>query len=851
MPSFPRRARGPRPAALLFPALLFPALALPRTAAAGECDGTAGDGDIAWNGLLHDSFDPAQRSAFGAQPAGGAPVRLALRTCAHDADRVRLRIWDAARAAEAWVEASPGVAEDDPTLGAVQWWALELPLPATPTILYYFWEVRNGEDVDYYVDDDPHTTGGGPGVVSDSWDDSRSFQLTVYDPAFTTPSWWTEGVAYQVFPDRFDNGDTSNDPIPGAGWSYGEHDRALGWSEGFVGPCAGADQQRASCYAGGDLAGINARLGHLTALGVTALYLNPIFASSTNHRYDTVDYHRIDDELGALEDWSALVDAARAAGVSLVLDGVFNHVSADSVYFDLYSRWGADGRVQVTDGPGSNDGSGACESASSPYRGWFSVPHFANAARDERTGETVRCADGQTYEAWATYFHIPKLRADDAAVRATLWADEDSVARRWVAEGARGWRLDVAGEVDRGLAHDPDNDFWEGFRAAVKDQDPEAILIGEEWGDATSLLLGGELDTLMNYRFRSAAMDWMFDHCGGAGCEGGGFIDNDSAPWRDSGRVDAISESGLHARLEAIREDTPPPAWRAMYNLLGSHDTSRIGWMLTQISAGDRALALRKQAVLAALQYSYPGVPAVYYGDELGIRADSVWDGAIYQDDPHNRAPMPWPDLGFAVEDGLLAHYAALGALRAASPALRRGAMLPWLADDAQRVYAFVREDAESGDQRWILLHRGHAPATLRLPITLAEGARLVDGLSGARATVEGGALVVESSGLQAFIFAVEGGGADTGAGEGSADGADGGAGMDGGDDASDGADGGGADGGSAVDDTRADAPEGSAKGEPTGCAGAPTTPGAALTGLGLLLALRRRRARATTEPAP
>jgi glycosidase len=203
-------------------------------------------------------------------------------------------------------------------------------------------------------------------------------------------------------------------------------------------------------------------MGHLRDLGVSALYLNPVFASSTNHRYDTVDYHRIDDELGDAAAWGALVEAARAAGVSLVLDGVFNHVSADSVYFDLYNRWGADGRVQVTDGPGSNDGSGACESADSPYRSWFSLPHFANAARDERTGETVRCADGQTYEAWATYFHIPKLRADADAVREMVWGAPDSVARRWLADGARGWRLDVAGDVDRGAAHDPDNHFWDG-----------------------------------------------------------------------------------------------------------------------------------------------------------------------------------------------------------------------------------------------------------------------------------------------------------------------------------------------------------------------------------------------------
>jgi uncharacterized protein (TIGR03382 family) len=235
-------------------------------------------------------------------------------------------------------------------------------------------------------------------------------------------------------------------------------------------------------------------------------------------------------------------------------------------------------------------------------------------------------------------------------------------------------------------------------------------------------------------------------------------------------------------------------------------------------------------------------VPAVYYGDELGVRADSVWDGAIYQDDPHNRAPMPWPDLGFSVEDGLLAHYAALGSLRAASPALRRGALLPWVADDDQRVYAFLRDDAPTGDRRWVVLHRDPAPASLRLPVDLEDGTRLVDSLSGAAATVEGGALVVESSGLQAFVFALGEAGADTGPGPDT--GGDGSAGGDG-------ADGGGGGSGADPADTRPDggsvAEDGSGKGQPRGCSTVASPPLAALAALGLVAARRRRPGRRPT----
>jgi len=806
-----------------------------------ECDGTAGDGDIAWNGLQHNTFDLNQRSAFGAVTAGSAAVTLRLRTCADDADRVRLRVWDAAAAEERWLLASRDERDSDPALGAVQWWSLSLPVPTAPTILYYFWEVKNVADIDYYVDDDPHTTGGGLGAVSDGWDDSRSFQLTVYDPAFETPAWFSEGLAYQIFPDRFANADPGNDPVEGGGFSYGETERRLTWGAPFSGPCAGADQQRAACYAGGDLAGITAKMGHLQGLGVTALYLNPIFEAGTNHRYDTIDYLRIDDELGDAEDFDALVSAAEGAGVHLVLDGVFNHVSADSVYFDLYSRWGADGGLQSPGGPGTNDGSGACESSASPYRGWFWIPERSNAGRDERTGELVRCAAGETFEAWAGYFHIPKLRADDPGVRALIFEGEGSAARSWLRAGARGWRLDVAGDIDRGHAHDPGNDFWEGFRAAVKAEDPDAIIIGEEWGDATSLLLGAELDTLMNYRFRSAALDWMFDGCSGLGCEGDGFIDNDSAPWRDSGRIDALSETGLLARLEAVREDTPPPAWRAMYNLLGSHDTSRIGWTLRKISDEDAALAARKQALLAALQYTYPGVPAVYAGDELGIVADSQWDGAIYQDDPFNRATMPWPELGFDPDAALLAHYQALGALRAGSAALRRGDYRHLLADDAQRLFAFERwTSGAEADRRIVLLHRGPAPATLTLPVDLPEGSVLVDDLSGASYSVSGGALTLPSGGLQAFVLRVTDAGdtgdtGDTGEPDGGADGAgDGGA-----EGGASGADGGAPDVAEADDDDAAGASKGSG-----GCAQAGGASGAWTLGLGALLALGRSRRR-------
>ena len=277
-----------------------------------------------------------------------------------------------------------------------------------------------------------------------------------------------------------------------------------------------------------------------------------------------------------------------------------------------------------------------------------------------------------------------------------------------------------------------------------------------------------------------------------------------------------------------------------MYNLLGSHDTSRIGWMLRKISDGDAVLAARKQALLAALQYTYPGVPAVYAGDELGIVADSQWDGSIYQDDPFNRATMPWPELGFEPDAALLAHYQALGALRAGSPALRRGDYRHLLADDSQRLFAFERwTSGAEADRRLVLLHRGPAPATLNLPVDLPEGSVLIDDLSGASHSVSGGALSLPSGGLQAFVLRV----ADTGdtgepgepedgadgAGEGGADGA--------GEGGASGADGGATDVAEGNDDGAAGASKGSG-----GCAQAGGAAGTWALGLGALPVLGRRR---------
>lgn len=833
--------------------LLLPALAH----ATGPCEATSADGDVAWDGLHHDTFHEDWRTPAGARPAGDT-VTLRLRSCADDLTGVRLRLWNAREQSEQWLPLTKGAPGTDPELGAVDHWELALPLPAQPTVLYYFFEVQDGEDTDYFVDDDPAFLGGGFGATVDEWDDSRSFQITVYDPDFKAPAWAEGGVVYQIFPDRFRNGDPTNDPAHDSGFSYGHTEVMLDWGAPFTGRCAGADQERAACYMGGDLQGITDELDMLAALGVDALYLNPIFRAATNHRYDTLDYLAIDDELGTTADFLTLATEAEDRGISLVLDGVFNHVSADSVYFDLYGRWDGSGALVSPDGPGDWDGSGACESAASPYRDWFTFPgdHAPGQTED---GETVLCADADggttSYESWGTYFHIPKLAAERDSVRDLIYARPDSAAVQWLQAGAKGWRLDVSGEVDPGAGHDADNDFWEGFHTAVHGVEPEALIVGEVWGDASPWLVGGEWHATMNYRLRSAVLDWLFDACSpGNGCVDGTTLeDNDSSPWRESGTVDAIGEDALKLRLLSILEDTPPTLWHVQMNLLGSHDVSRLRWMLTMGSAGDAALARDKQELAALLVYTWPGMPTVYYGDEVGVDAASQWDGSTHQDDPWNRVAYPWAELGGSPDSALFDWYARLAELRHDSPALLRGDVQfvepESAAPEDARLLAFVRERSGE-DAALVVLNRGTAPADAVVPAgeALAENSQLEDMLTGDCVPVVAGAATLRGvpalGGVVLRAGACGAGPADSGSPEPG----------DSGDPDAGGSDGAGSGGGSQTETPREEAPattteEGEHGQKGSGCStvGGPPWLGW-LVGLGGLVGLRRRR---RSAPSP
>ncbi len=635
----------------------------------------------------HDDQDSLFRTPLGAVPVD-TTVTLRFASRANDDDAVTLRVWDE-RAQEQTLLPMQVVTT---TPGGEDLWEASLNVGKDPTILWYRFIVQqaNGQVVYYEDDTRPSSLNGaydagregGSGTAYTTSPD-LSWQITVYDPDFYTPEWMRNAVIYQIFPDRFRDGDPSNDPADDSLEFY-DGLRSIfheTWNEPPVDPRQpGPDQNRWNVdFFGGDLAGITDKLDYLQALGVTAIYLNPIFEARSNHRYDTADFKQIDPMLSTLEDFQKLVAEADKRGIVLILDGVFNHMSSDSPAFDRYGRY---------------DEVGACESLDSPYRLWF----FFVPPKGQQPSVCVDNPQGATYyTSWAGYDSIPKLNSDYDGVRLYVFLGRNSVVNTWGREGIGGWRLDVGGDIDSG---GPASDYWEGFRVAVRNANPEGVIIGEEWGNASKWLLGSEWDSVMNYRLRRGILGFVRDET---------YTDNDA---NGDNVIYAMTPTDLDRLIRDLESDYPPMAYHAMMNILDSHDTSRLLFV-----AGDKD----RQRLAALIQFALPGAPTIYYGDEIGINAPSVDDNGTLQDDPYNRAPYPWPDAsgstyGPADED-MLSFYQTLSALRHANPALREGELITLLTDDETGVYAFLRLDRATGNAALVAVNKSEAAQTVELDI--------------------------------------------------------------------------------------------------------------------------------------
>ena len=641
-------------------------------------------GGIDLDALYHDSRSDLYRTPGGAAPFGST-VTLRLRAAAGDLDSATVRVFNTLRDRQDLIP----MAVVATTPEGYDLWEAQIEVGNAPTILWYRFIVTKGTQTVYYEDDQrldgdgPYLAEneGGPGAVYTRSPD-LSYQITVYDPAFTTPEWMRNAVVYQIFPDRFRNGDPFNDFADGSDTFYGSlplifHET---WNEPPVDPRQPGEFREiwGSDFFGGDLAGIIEKLDYLDELGVTALYLNPIFEARSNHRYDTSNYLAIDRMLGTREDFETLIAEADARGMKVILDGVFNHMSSDSPFFDRYDRF-----PSVV---------GACESEDSDWRDWF---FFVQPVGPQ----PALCAgDESCYVSWAGFDSIPKLNNEHREVRDYFIEAEDSVVRTWGEAGIGGWRLDVGGDIDPG---GPSNDYWELFREVVREINPEAVIIGEEWQDASRWLNGAEWDAVMNYRLRRGILGFARDAI---------YTDNDA---NGDNIIRPLGPSELDALIESIREDYPPPAYHAMMNLLGSHDTSRVFFVVGNDPA--------RQKLAALVQFTLPGAPTIYYGDEIALDAPSQPDsGGNLQDDPYNRAPYPWPDEegdAYSRDEDMLAFYQTLGTLRKEHPALREGERITLLADDDTGVLAYLRVDAEAGDTALVVINQSDVPQTATLDL--------------------------------------------------------------------------------------------------------------------------------------
>jgi neopullulanase len=411
-----------------------------------------------------------------------------------------------------------------------------------------------------------------------------------------TPAWVRDAVFYQIFPDRFAGSARVPKPGPLERWD---------------------DPPTNHGFKGGDLLGIAEKLDYLGDLGVTALYLTPIFQSASNHRYHTYDYFHVDPLLGGDAALRELLDLAHAREMRVILDGVFNHTGRGLWQFHHILENGA----------------------ASPYRDWFHIDPDVLEGRREFMPYPLRdTPQGAAlgYQAWWGLPALPKLNTDHPEVRGFLL----SVAEHWLRFGIDGWRLDVPTEID-------DPSFWAAFRTRCRAVRGDAYLVGEIWVTAPDWVGGDRFDALMNYPLAEAILGYV----------GGPSLDMSvvSAQEQYRDHLRPLDGPGFGGRLGTLLGAYDADVVAVQLNLLGSHDTPRALTVL----GGDVSAA--RMAVL--LQSFLPGAPCIYYGDEVGLA------GGI---DPDNRRAFPWDEDQW--DHALRAFVRSVLALRAGEPALRHGA---------------------------------------------------------------------------------------------------------------------------------------------------------------------------------
>lgn len=573
------------------------------------------------NLIFYNSHDEYFKNPFGAVTCNKS-INMKLRISKNIApERVLLRLWyDEGR--EEKIEMK--LLQED---GENNIYKVEFNTPEAPGLIWYYFIIRLHNINLYYGNNTKKT--GGIGSVNEYPPDS--YQLTVYKTASNTPVWFSECIMYQIFIDRFYNG-MKNDQV------LNPREDVLvrkNWEESpeyIRNPEGGVIQYD---FFGGNLLGIIKKLRYLRSLQVGVIYLNPIFEAPSNHKYDTADYKNIDRMFGDIETFKLLCAEAEANGIKIILDGVFSHTGSDSIYFNR---------------SGNYPGIGAYQSMDSPYYSWYRFKKYP----DE-------------YESWWGIGTLPNVNELDKSYEDFILFKEDSVIKKWIKLGAKGWRLDVADEL-------PDQ-FIKHISKEMKRVDSESILIGEVWEDASNkssygvrreYLLGEELDSVMNYPLREIMLDFILER---------------------QSSVDTAD------RLMQLYENYPINSFYLNMNLIGSHDVPRILTLLgeapdeTQMSMEEKksyrlndykkAIAIKRLKILSLIQMTFPGVPCIYYGDEAGVEGFR---------DPLNRRTFPWGNENIE----LLNWYRLITALRNKYDVLKTGTWHPLCPQED--VFGYIRD---------------------------------------------------------------------------------------------------------------------------------------------------------------
>ncbi len=501
----------------------------------------------------------------------------------------------------------------------------EIKMPDEVGNLWYYFEIVNSLGSCFYSNNQRRLGG-----IGETYNEKpqNMYQITVYSPNYKTPEWFRKSVVYQIFPDRFLNGNDDGEflgertDIIKRNWK----DMPYYKKEQF------GDEYLANDFFGGNILGIIKKLDYLKELGVDAIYLNPIFEAFSNHKYDTADYMKIDSSFGTNEDFEILCKKAEEYGIKIILDGVFNHTGSNSVYFNKN---------------GNYDSIGAYQSKESEYFDWFCFDEWPD-----------------NYKSWWGIDTLPSVNENSEGFCNYIFRNKNSVVKHWIKKGASGWRLDVVDEL-------PDF-FVKELRKAVKGVCSDAVIIGEVWEDASNkesygekreYLLGDELDSVMNYPLRLALIDFA------------------------KGKIDAKE---FDDRIMSLKENYPKPAYYSLLNFLSTHDVKRIITAVSdapdnvdkdfmanyKLSDADCERSLKKVKQIVMMLMLMPGVPCIYYGDEIGMQGYA---------DPFCRQCYDW-DEG---DNELRKWYTDSIALRKSSDAFISGEFE--CVYKVNRGYAFIR----------------------------------------------------------------------------------------------------------------------------------------------------------------